>query len=1118
MSAAVTFIMGRAGTGKTELILSEIKNNERAGKKSVLIVPDRATFATEKRLSQLLGGGIINTYIVSFTSLARRMIAETGDARVFLSMQGRQMLLKRTIEEHGSKLGAFARIALRQGFTQECDEIILKCKRFGISPEELTSASLDERLPLTLRDKLHDFALIFDRASALTSDKYIDDEDLVNSLTETIPQSAYRKFDFFVDTPETLTEQSVRILSVLFANAPRVTISLRGDTSEFCRDRRLFAPDEELYRKIRKEAEAQGCEIGFINPTGNQRTSSKELLHLEKELFAFPYRCYSAGTDVIELHTAGNRIQEVDACAENIRQYVRKGGRYRDIGIIVGDPDGYAPIIRRVFPDYDIPFFMDAKRSLASHPVSELIIASLSCCESGFRSQDFIRAIKSGLFPIDEDSVERLENHILKYGINGKRLTEEFDRETASDCVEAARQAAITPLIHLKEAVSGRISARERIKAIYAFLSELETGELLRKECERLTNIGALDAARETAQVFDTVVELLDQLYIILGDDVYALKKFISVLEEGVKAYSIGIIPTTCDQVFVSDIDNSSVTEVDFLIVLGMNEGLIPKTKSDNAIINDSELRRLSAVGLSVWSSTNSMNHTEGLRVYSAFMRAKRRLRISYSLSDANGTPSTLFSRIGKLFPSCKQTNGILNPVNGSTERAQLDMLTEYLKNSIISGDLDEPYMAERYAYFASAPEYAERLSIINGALFGRDKLEKLAPESVLKLYGKHLVGTPTRLETFNKCPFRYFMEYGMGIRERDEFKERPNDRGSFIHAALEKLIGGLLEDNVDFEKITDEDISSRLKDILSDLAVEHNRGIYLSSARMRSELRKLSEAISVAGYELVRQITLGRFRPIKSEVSFGRHGDLLPPLIINAENGVRFSVCGVVDRLDGFCGEAKDYLRIIDYKSGQTKFDYSELAGGIRLQLPLYAAAMEAGLSAEIKTKLNPGVRFNDENETAGFYYQYIGTPDAEISGLDEKEEEAVLKDLRSSFKLNGLTLKDAGVLSATDSDGGMWSSVVRGLKFTKEGVKGNLADSDELRYAIEFAKTTAANTLDAVTHGRVEVSPSICGNKRGCDYCKFASICGFDRTAGDNYRRIRGVTAEEFFDRKRH
>ncbi len=1118
MPSIVSFIMGRAGTGKTELLLSKIKENESSGKRSVLIVPDRATFSAEKRLSELLGKGIMNTFIVSFTSLARRVASEIGDGRVFLSMQGRQMLLRRTIEENKSSLTAFSRVALHRGFTKECDEMILKCKRFGIEPAALVNAASDESLPLSLRDKLRDFAAIFDNAAAAMDMKYMDGEDLVNSLIENLPASAYCAYDFFVDAPETLNEQSVRILSVLFNHAPKVTITIRGDTSDFCRDRRLFDPDAELYRQIRREAEKQGCAIEFLSLSKNMRMNSPEIRHLERELFAFPYKSFEGDAPAIELHAAGNRIQEVNACAESIRQAVRNGLRYRDIGVIVGDPDGYAPIIRRIFPDYAIPFFMDSKRSLSSHSVSELILASLSCCESGFSAQSFIRAIKSGLFPIEPDAVERLENHILKYGLNGRLITEPFTQQNIPEGIDEARAAAVVPLLHLKEGIYGQLNARERIHAIYDFLLELQIGELLKRECERLAKYGEFGAARETAQVFDTIVELLDQLYIILGDEVQSLKKFISVLEEGLRSYSIGIIPTTCDQVFFSCIDISSFTEIQYLLILGMNEGLIPTTKADNAIINDSELRRLSAIGLPVWNSTERMNRTEGLRVYSAVMRTRSRLRISYSLAEANGTPSAMFERIRKLFPRCIMTNGILNPITGSTERAQFSKLANSLKQGIMDKNLENAELTQSYAYFAASTDYSERLSIMDGAFFDNGKSEILDPENALKLYGRHMVGTPTRLETFNKCPFRYFMEYGMSVHERDEFSEKVNDRGSFIHAALEQLINGFIADNVDWSSITDEEISERLQSILVSLASEHNKGIYLSSASMRFELRKLYESIAIAGRELVRQIALGEFRPIQGEVSFGRRGDLLPALTIQAGNGVRFNVCGVVDRLDSFNGSKsdRDYLRIIDYKSGQTRFDYTELVCGIRLQLPLYAAAMEAGLNAERKLLLNSSMSYHEKNQTAGFYYQFIGTPDAETAGLDKKEAEIVLKEVHASFKLHGLTLSDDAVIQATERESGTWSGIISGLSFGKDGPRGNLADAAELEHTIEFAKAAAANTLNAIMQGRIEVSPSLCGNKRGCEYCKFGSICGFDRTAGDRYRRIRGITADEFFHRK--
>lgn len=1122
MAADVTFIMGRAGVGKTEFMISRIKENEAAGRKSIFIVSDRANFEMEKRLSAALGHGIINTYIVSFTSLARRVLRDTGDKRTFLSMQGRRMLLRRTIDENTKSLGVFARIAPMPGFTGECDEMILKCKRFGITPDELAAAAEEESLPVSLRDKLRDFALIYERTAGAMAEEYIDDEDIVNSLINRLPDSSYRTQDFFIDTPETLTEQSLRIFEMLFTAVPRVMISFRGDTSESCRDRRLFEPDAELYRRARDTAAALGCRVEFISLRGNKRTRTPELLHLESELFAYPCRSFDDGAPAIELHTAGNRISEAASCAEAIHRAVRGGMRYRDIGVIVGDMEAYSPPLQKCFYEYAIPFYMDVRRPLFTQPAAELLLAAIDCCLDNFRAESFIRAVKTGLFDIDPSSIELLENHILKFGLCGNALIEPFRQAEVPQPVEEARMTAAEALLHLKENISGRISASERLRALYDFLIELQLDERLKTKCEAYSALAEFDAAREAAQVFDTIIELFDQLNIILGGAKPGLEKFRAILAEGLRAYTIGTIPTTLDQVIIGDIDNSALTDKEFLLVLGMNEGLIPKAKPDNAIINDFELRRLKALGLPVWQSTERMNRAENLHVYSALMRCKRRLRLSYC-SDSGGEASAaspLLERIRSSFPKCRQSNGILEPTCGSTEQAQFARLTSELRRGIAAGAI-APELCEAYSYFADNPRYAAKLSTIEGAYFDGNNAGSLSREDALRLYGSSLTGSPTRLEIFNKCPYRYFLEFGMELKEREIYEEKATDRGSFIHEALDRLITGIVDDGVEFESLDDEAVAERMKTIAGELAASHNNGIYLSSARMRAELRRLIELITIAGREIVRQIAAGKFRPLKSEVGFGRSGDILPALTIEA-GGVDFRVCGIVDRLDAFTSgrSGNEYLRIIDYKSSDTPFDFTELVNGIRLQLPLYAAAMEAGLSAENRLKLDmpaPASRAEGGSVTAGFYYQKIGAVEPNMGGLNDSDLKKLKSQLAISFKLHGLTLDDAEVLSATEAGGSGHSSIVNALQFKKDGgAAGNLANPGEMERTKEFAKLTAARTLDAIMRGRIEISP--CkreNNATSCKYCAFGGVCAFDTTAGGRYRRLRSVTADDFFER---
>ncbi|MBR6006890.1 MAG: hypothetical protein IK064_04620, partial [Clostridia bacterium] len=95
MAATVNFILGRAGSGKTAACFAALAENERKGIRSLLIVPDRATFETERALSSYLGGGMLFTSVVSFTRLARRVLDDAGNRTAYLSKQGRLMLLRR---------------------------------------------------------------------------------------------------------------------------------------------------------------------------------------------------------------------------------------------------------------------------------------------------------------------------------------------------------------------------------------------------------------------------------------------------------------------------------------------------------------------------------------------------------------------------------------------------------------------------------------------------------------------------------------------------------------------------------------------------------------------------------------------------------------------------------------------------------------------------------------------------------------------------------------------------------------------------------------------------------------------------------------------------------------
>lgn len=1109
MAAPVQFILGRSGSGKTHTVFSRILENEREGRRSLLIVPDRATFETERALSSFLGGGMLHASVVSFTRLALRLFAESGSRRAFLSPQGRRMLVRRVLDEVSSKLGLFTRAAALPGFAAECEHMILMCKRCSLTPDRLESA---ENLPAQLRNKLRDFALIYRRTEEHMADRYLDSEDLVNALVTLLPDSSVRGADVFIDAPDMLNPQTCRIIETLFSCAGSVTVTFRIPM-ESSADSRLFDPDRLHFERLLRTAKSLGCEAKTSFLTGDHRHRDPALAFLERNLFAYPFEKRNEPTRSIELHSSTDRTSEVREAADRIIAAVRDGLRFNEIAVAASDLSAYSGAIRRCFGQYGIPVFTDASRPVSAHPIADLVTASLDCIHGGFAGEDFIRLIKTGLTGLGEEETEKLENHVLRFGLEGKRLSgDEPSVKNHADIkdfeqLEASRLSVVRPVLELKRNMDeGGRTASARAEAVYRYLSSVGAAERIREESERLAEEPSMLAyALEARQVYDAVIELLDQVHVILGDGPIGLERFISVVREGLASYTVGSIPTTLDQVTVGDVSGMHLPPVRLLLVLGANEGMLPRVREDNAVINDRDLALMRAAGIDAWESSESMTKAEALRTYTVLFSSSESLYISYSRrqdSDA-APPSMLVSRIGEIFSHLRRTSGLADASIGGSEASALSQLAAKTRRFLDTG-LETTELKPLYAHFAADDGCKDALSALEKLYFPEASPEPLGQDAAARLYGRHMTGTPTRLEVFNRCPFCYLMQFGLKLREREVREERAMDHGTLIHSALQTLLDGMIAEKTDFTAVTKEELAARLDAFLPALFEEHNHALLLDSAKMRAEAERIREELIGAAYVIVRQIASGRFEPYANELRFGLEGSTLPALELEASNGVVFRMCGIVDRIDRLSGEGgKDYFRIIDYKTGRVAFDYSELASGLRLQLPLYAAAVSAALGAE------------RELSAAGLYYMHISELNT-VTGDEERDDRELMKQM----KLSGPTLGDDGLITAGDGTAFTRSSlVIAGLSFNKtEGFfKGaSLVTGEEMAKTIGYAKQVGIKTLDSIMQGRAEVSPSKAGSHVACAYCPYLSICRFDTTAGSRYRRIRAVSADHFYNRK--
>jgi len=1076
MAAAVYFILGRAGSGKSRYLRSRIRALLEAGEPVRCIVPEQFTYEAERQLAE---EGIAGAPVYSFTTLARRALEEQGDGRVFLSPQGKRMAVRKALEELQQSLYAFGRVRNTPGFAQACAQLFTRFKRSEISPDRLLEAAQGLPEGDLLGDKLRDLARLYGETEGYLQGRYLDEEDGFAAFCAALPASSFAGKHIVLDGIEFKGQQTWRALGILMDVAASLYIALRLDPMPG-RDSGLFAGEARALSRLSAMAEERGCPLCTVplpNPEFPPRAAVPMLAHLEQEAFAFPFTAYggqAAGS--IRLFAALDREGEAAAAAEAVLACARDGIRYRDMAVIAGDPAYMGPL-ERAFSARGIPFFSDARHKLADFAAPRLLMAALRCVSRGFVQNDLLDLMKTGLCGVGRAEAEYLENHLLAWGLRGQTLSRPLGQPDAPPQAEEARQRLMEPLLRLRNALGGAATAAGKTEALFAYMEELDLYGQLQARTAALEEAGELERMEENAQVYAHILTVLDQLHAILGETPLSTRRYLAIFQEGLNAYEIGAIPATADQVLLGSLDRTRARDLRALFILGANEGKFPPDTPDDGVIDDEELAKLEALGLPRWENTRELAQAANMDLYGMLTKPRERLYLSYALSAGGeaALPAAMVDRIRALFPDLPLESQ-LTPVLPGSDAGGLDALARGLRALADTGQAPAG-LAALYGYYAAQPDHAKTLAGLEQALFPALSPAPFGYALALQLYGAAPGGGATRLEAYNTCPFRHFVQYGLRAQPRREYKERRADEGAFCHQALDGFLQAIREQ--DPAALDEARVDALLDGILPPLLAAHNGGVLMDTARGRAKAARLVRAVRATAQAMVAQLKDSGFRPGESEVAFGE-GCPYPPLLLRLENGAVYQLSGRIDRVDTAQVDGAAYYRVVDYKQGGQAFDYAQLYHGLRLQLPLYVAALEAAESLAAP---------------AGMYYMPVGDP-----ALPE-EEAPLTERLQAAFRLQGLTLSDpvleaAGMLGPGADTG-------RG--------KG-LVSRDEFQAVVDYSVAKAKDTLGRIMEGGAAVSPARYKQSDPCKTCRYKGICAFDPQLGCRARGLGSMNKDAF------
>jgi ATP-dependent helicase/nuclease subunit B len=920
-----------------------------------------------------------------------------------------------------------------------------------------------------------------------------------------------------------------------------------------------------------------------VNNTAGQQAGSTSVANASFAQMPHETEAISCRDSVTCVHLveATTRRAEVEYAARTIRRLVmEEGWRYRQIAVIVRELDDYRSLIEAIFPDYGIPFFTDQRRSVRHHPLVEFVRSALRVALDNWRRTDVVRWLRTE-FPMTvsersevREIVDRLEQYAEEHGLDGAiwRKRQWRIRQPAGDnlpdylrpeILNRERLRLTEPLQEFCRQVANESNARESrvpkavpvrkaLLALWQMFERLRVAETLERWQEQARQAGRLDEAAEHVQVWENLLELLQEMHLALGDVELSLEELVAVLEAGLDSLTLGIVPPALDEVLIGAIERSRQPELRGVFLLGVNEGVFPRLGQDDPVLSDRDREMLKRQGIELAPTSEARHLQEQYLGYIAFTRASERLWVSYALTDDSNRPllpSSFVERLLRLFPNLKpQRADTISPASepsavitwhelatalaiqgrnrSATRRtlipsAEMSPATECVWSQLRESCRHHPHLPQVVRMALKAPDYTNEVALPT----------ELAQR--LFLTGQQLLLTVSELESYAWCPFQFFASSGLRLRPRQSFRLSRQDLGQLLHHVLQHFLnryvlefplgGDSLKEHskakTSAESQTERE--QRLLKVLHEVAEAVIRELdddrFQQTARRKYVWRQACRILSSYVLALDAQLRAGAFIPHRWELPFGHNHPgsafFSVTLTETGENdpGEPWVLIprGRVDRIDVVhspatgspleeneqnesLGKEKSqsaaWLRVVDYKLSPSKLYLDRVYYGLDLQLMMYLLVARQ--------------LYGEQVGLAGAFYAPLRWPGQTVS---ERRESSWREWLRG-YRLRGVLVTEAASLFDLKSESG-WSPYVQ-LFWKKDGTLGYESNSDTLNGALlQGLAGHVRNQLRqiglSILQGRIAVQPAFHRNHLPCTLCALASVCRFDRSL-DTYRRL--------------
>ena len=1097
----LNLVLGRAGTGKTEYVRNLLGDRAKEGDtKLLLIVPEQFSYSSERALLESFGPKTANNIeVLSFSRLVDYVNRALGGLSGNAADDGAKVIIMlHAIEGISDNLEWYKSHVNSVPFAKEIIKLIAEFKKEKVTPEILTMAAGKTSIK-TLKTKLLELAMIYSAYEAAFSQYYVDNDTLINDLCALLEENKFfENYTICIDAFKGFTGQELEIIKHLIKQAEDVYLTLCTNDPYSDDPSMIFGSINDTAKLLERIAKEEGVKVkaitGFSSLTRFDKNET--LKYVEKNIFSPTAEIFTEENDSVSLVVANDIHDECKFIAAEVRKLIREGNyRLRDIAIIPRQESDYKRELVGAFTKYGIPVFEDKRQPLVNQPLISLTKSALLIMAKGFSTENILRYLKSGLSPVSDYDILKLENYALMWGLHADEWKNGFTNspkgldgkdDAGLEKLNEIRKTFIDPLEKLKN--SKHSNAIETSEALYNFLIETEVPKKLKSYAIDLNKKGFESLAVEQDTVWEELMDIINMLGTVYGEEPINIATYVNLFDTVVNMATFGTLPHGLDEITIGSADRTRLSNPKVVFVVGCEEGIFPANVSYPGILSLRERDELSRLDVKLALPSKLKACEERFIAYSALTSATEKLYVTHhrkSGANDSNQPSVIVNSIKELFGEEIEIDAsTLSPLfYAETATSTFSAYAEdYQKLKGMSDEMIEDMNSIR-SVLTNDDNYKGRIERLDNASEKRKykiKDEKIAKE----LFGETMYLSASRVDNFYSCPFQYFCKYGLLAYPNKKATLDPMHRGTIIHDVLEKVIREYKREGL--LALDENGRRSAVKKYLDAYADEKIDGLSNKNHRFTYLYNRLLFIILNVLERIIRELETSQFNPSDFELKIGDNEPISAYEVKDKSGKVVLKIKGSVDRVDTYEKEGETYIRVVDYKTGGKEFVLSDILFGLNMQMLIYLFAIEA----------DTGNHYNGEVKPASVFYYPAKTASITIEDRDA-EKENIEKAMYLKGRGNGLFIKKFDILHAMDENL-CGDNIPISYNPEKDTFKGDtLVEIDDLILIKDYVDELLREMVEKLHNGEINVDPyekKKKNKKDACKYCDYKSICGFE------------------------